>query len=315
MVLYHWLNYFYGSHDNRYLRFLTPSFIFITGFLISNVYLSKYGITDQRLPQRLVHRGLKILAIFILLNVFIIFLVVGPSNGEAWLAELSPSNLLAVFVTGNVVLTGIGKGIAFYILVPISYLLLLSAGLLVVAKYCKYAFHTVCACFLLSILILHLRDVESPNLELLTIGLLGVLVGHLPIAKINAFVRHPYSLVTAYLGYVVAITIWNVVYPLQIIGVGLSLMILYLLGARGHEKSKVRSRITLLGRYSLFGYIAQIAILQVLRQGFRHVDLGPAALEISFVGAFALTLLSVEAVDRVRAGSTAADRFYKLVFA
>src|SRR6184192_3526731 len=42
MVLYHWLNYFVASEGDfyRYLRFVTPSFIFITGFLISNVYLS-----------------------------------------------------------------------------------------------------------------------------------------------------------------------------------------------------------------------------------------------------------------------------------
>src|ERR1700758_4327571 len=60
MVLYHWINYFYGVQDNRYLRFLTPSFIFITGFLISNVYLSKYGVSDPKLPRRLIQRGAKI---------------------------------------------------------------------------------------------------------------------------------------------------------------------------------------------------------------------------------------------------------------
>src|ERR1700726_2047192 len=46
MVLYHWLNYFVASDGffYRYLRFLTPSFIFIAGFLISNVYLSRYQV-------------------------------------------------------------------------------------------------------------------------------------------------------------------------------------------------------------------------------------------------------------------------------
>src|SRR4029077_598346 len=36
MVLYHWLNYFVTADGTiyKYLRFLTPSFIFITGFLI-----------------------------------------------------------------------------------------------------------------------------------------------------------------------------------------------------------------------------------------------------------------------------------------
>src|SRR5262245_13312773 len=76
MVLYHWLNYFVASQGEfyRYLRFLTPSFIFITGFLISNVYLSRYRISDPRLPRRLVQRGLKTLAIFIILNILIGFL-------------------------------------------------------------------------------------------------------------------------------------------------------------------------------------------------------------------------------------------------
>src|SRR5580704_11951643 len=68
MVLYHWINYFY-PHDNRYLRFLTPSFIFITGFLVSNIYLSKYGASDTRLSRRLAERALKILGVFVVLNV------------------------------------------------------------------------------------------------------------------------------------------------------------------------------------------------------------------------------------------------------
>src|SRR5215475_7529793 len=71
MVLYHWLNYFHGPYGDiyKYLRFLTPSFIFISGFLITNVHLSKYEITDSRLPKRLFRRGLKILAVFLALNV------------------------------------------------------------------------------------------------------------------------------------------------------------------------------------------------------------------------------------------------------
>src|SRR5271166_4503527 len=54
MVLYHWVNYFIGLQwpYYRYLRFLTPSFIFVTGFMISNVYLSKYVVDDPRLFKR-----------------------------------------------------------------------------------------------------------------------------------------------------------------------------------------------------------------------------------------------------------------------
>src|SRR5262249_39457158 len=71
MVLYHWLNYFVGLQWSgyRYLRFLTPSFIFITGFLVSYIYLAKYSYDDPRLRRRLVRRGGKLLLLFVLLNV------------------------------------------------------------------------------------------------------------------------------------------------------------------------------------------------------------------------------------------------------
>src|ERR1700684_2664750 len=67
MVLYHWVNYFIGPQwaYYKYLRFLTPSFIFITGFMISSVYLSKYAAADPRLSKRLFSRGLKLMAIFL----------------------------------------------------------------------------------------------------------------------------------------------------------------------------------------------------------------------------------------------------------
>src|SRR6266404_7039789 len=121
MVLYHWLNYFFGPTDNRYLRFLTPSFIFISGFLISNIYLSKYGISDPHLPKRLIQRGLKVFGVFVLLNVTRILLVRGnfpsqapsidspirsPLTFTSWVAELvavrrrrSPSSFCSPLAT------------------------------------------------------------------------------------------------------------------------------------------------------------------------------------------------------------------------
>src|SRR5579872_3641096 len=55
MVLYHWLNYFFGPHGQYYdyLRFLTPSFIFITGFMISQIQLRRYENTGRNLARRL----------------------------------------------------------------------------------------------------------------------------------------------------------------------------------------------------------------------------------------------------------------------
>jgi hypothetical protein len=92
-------------------------------------------------------------------------------------------------------------------------------------------------------------------------------------------------------------------------------MVIYLAGAAGNESGAIRSEIILLGKYTLFGYISQIAILQVLVAFFRRVNLGDATLVISFLVAFALTIVSVEATDRARARIAGVDNLYKLVFA
>jgi len=317
MVLYHWLNYFIATEGDfyRYLRFLTPSFIFITGFLISNVYLSKYEISDWQLPKRLMQRGLKILGVFIFLNMIVSFLLRESYSGKILFDPMSIRNIIAIFVTGNVSIAGIGKGAVFHILVPISYVLLLSAGLLIASRLYKYIFHFVCMGFLLCVLILDLYGFESGNLDLLTIGLLGVTIGHVTIATINNIARHPFMLGGAYLCYISAITVWNVIYPLQVVGVCLSLMLIYMLGAKNAEPGKLRRHIILLGKYSLFGYLTQIAILQIIYRGLQHIDLGGSELAISLIGAVILTMLTVELVDRARARSTTLDGLYMAVFA
>jgi peptidoglycan/LPS O-acetylase OafA/YrhL len=316
MVLYHWINYFVGPQWKyyKYLHFLTPSFIFIAGFMVSNVYLSKYTAVDPRLSKRLFTRGLKLLAIFLVLN--LARTIVVPLLGTGALAQhpLDPGNIFAVFVSGNVPIGG-GKLAAFPILVPISYLLMSAGALMLPYRFYKYTFHVVCLLLLLFVLLLGLIGAQGPNLECVTIGMVGVLTGFVSIKSINNFVRRPYVLALAYLCYTIAITIWNVPFPLLIVGVFLSVMVIYLVGGSGSEFGTLRSEVILLGRYSLFGYISQIAILQILSAGFRHINLGFAGLGMSFLAAFALTIVSVEVVDRARARTAITDKLYKAVFA
>jgi peptidoglycan/LPS O-acetylase OafA/YrhL len=316
MVLYHWMNYFMVLDWTyyRYLHFLTPSFIFITGFMISNVYLSKYAAADPRLSKRLFTRGLKLVVIFLALNLARTLVISLLGTIVLVRNPLDPGNIFTIFVSGNYPVTG-GKLVAFSILVPISYLLMSSGVLMLPYKRFRYTFHLVCVLLLLSILILGFTGVQSYNLEFITIGMLGVLIGFMPIAAINEFVRHPYALASAYLCYAIAITIWNVPFPLLIVGVSLSVMVIYFVGASGSESGAIRSEVILLGKYSLLGYISQIAVLQILSAGLRHVHLGFGGLVVSFFAAFALTIVSVEVVDRARANTASVDRVYKAVFA
>lgn len=312
MVLYHWLNYFIGSQGSvyRYLSFLPPSFICITGFLIAQVYLSKSRISDPRLPQRLIVRGLKLLMIFILLNVGASLLIPGVHHGGRVVDSFSASNLESVFVTGN--MAG-GRTVAFYVLVPISYLLLLSAFLLIAHRYYQHIFHAMTLMCLLAIYVMFLNGSKSGNLELVTIGLLGISIGHMPLDRINHVLRHPFAVVLAYLCYAAAITVWNVPYPLQVAGVLLTLSILYLVGTASGETGKIQQLLIMLGKYSLFGYIAQIAILQLLRRSL-GTDQAAWVLGSSFIAAIALTLFAVKAVDRARSKSATVNRLYAAVF-
>jgi peptidoglycan/LPS O-acetylase OafA/YrhL len=316
MVLYHWINYFIGPQWGyyEYLRFLTPSFIFITGFIISNVYLSKYDASDPRLPRRLFTRGLKLLAIFLVLNLARIFIVPALGTGVVAKNSFQPETLIAIFVSGNLGTSG-GKLGAFPILVPISYLLMLAGGLMLPHRFFRYTFHIVFALMMFSILILGLTGARAPILESVAIGMLGVLTGFAPISTINDFIRYPFALLFAYLGYTIAITIWSDPFPLVIVGVLLSLIVIYLVGSGGIGSGAVRNEVILLGKYSLLAYISQIAVLQILSAGFHRFNSGAAVLPISFAAAFALTIICVEVVNRARAKSASADRLYKAVFA
>src|SRR5262249_18250538 len=160
---YHWLNYFVSTQGEfyRYLRFLTPSFIFITGFVIANVYIVGYGVGDPRVPRRLVRRGFKLLVLFVAIHVIKTWLTPDDILSEVW----SLSNVFVVFVTGNVGVDGNSKLTAFNILVPISYVLIASAGLVVLSRWFRYVFHVVCLLCFASIFVLYQNGLASGNLE------------------------------------------------------------------------------------------------------------------------------------------------------
>lgn len=311
MVLYHWLNYFVGPGRPfyKYLSFLPPSFICITGFLISHVYFAKYRIKDSKISRRLAVRGLKILAIFAVLNV-VIGLTTRDGVGKTLFQISTPATLLSIFGSGNMM--G-GRVVAFYVLVPISYVLILSACLLPGRRYYRYAFHYATMIAFSGVLVAKVLEKSSPNLELVSIGLLGISIGYVPIDRINRLLKWPYAVVLCYLLYVAAITFWNVPYPLQVVGVLLTLVLIYLLGTVSGEVGRMQRSIIMLGKYSLFGYIAQIAILQCLRRSLGS-NLTEPALVLSFLIAVGLTVISVEGVNRARAKTSFVNRLYGAVF-
>jgi hypothetical protein len=312
MVLYHWLNYFARPElDYRYLRFLPPSFIFITGFLISHLYLSGPAV-DMSVSKRLLTRAVKLVMVFGVLNVARAAVLAALSSGSAATDRLTVANILSVFIVGPDVAD---KVMSFYILIPISYLLMLSAALLWCYQSFRYVFHLTSALLLVAVAVLSVEGIHSQNLEFVAIGMLGVLAGFLRIDTINRIAGQQYVLALLYVAYVAAITRWNTPFALLVPGVCLTLLVIYRMGFGDVEGDWLRRHVSLLGKYSLFGYVAQIAILQVMSAGLRHVGAGQSVLLVSFVLAFASTMIAVELVDRFKARSIIVNRLYRAAFA
>lgn len=306
MVLYHWFNYFVGpSEIYKYIRFLTPSFIFISGFIVANIYFAKYDVRDLHLSARLATRGLKIIAVFVALNAMI---------GGLLLRHTAPLlQILIARLTGTVT-PGV-KDAAFPVLVPIGELLLVCAALVFVYRRSRHAVHAFCLLAFATVILLRVAGIENVNAELIAIGALGLVVGMVPIAQLVATVNRPLILVIAYVVLDLAIARWGEPYTLQVLGVCINIAIIYLVGATRWVTSWSGRVVVLLGKYSLFGYIAQIAILQVLRRAMPTSTPEAWLLAISFVSAFVLTILSVMLLDAARLRSKFVDRSYKLVFA
>jgi hypothetical protein len=151
--------------------------------------------------------------------------------------------------------------------------------------------------------------------EFLSIATLGLAVGASGLKRIQPLLSRPLVLAFAYVVYLAAVNAWNVVFPLQVAGVCLTLMLIYLVGIRfGGGGAFPRGQLVELGRYTLLGYIVQILVLQVLRIGLASFDLRGRLSFIPFVVTVVGTWAAVRLTDRARQLCPLVDRAYRFVF-
>jgi hypothetical protein len=310
MVFYHWMNYFVSVDGGvyKYLRFLTPSFIFLTGFLAANVYLPRYAPAgDHRIPRRLMTRALKLFGIFAILNTALFQLMPGPA--ATTMQDWPIDDILGAYILGTA-----GRASAFSVLLPIGYLLVVSAVLLPVWRRFRSVFHMATIALIAGAFALDAAGVTSGYLELLSMGLLGISMGHLRLETVDAAVRRRMAVVFAYAVYLAVLTLWYEVYVLQLAGVCLSVAVIYMLGKRSGAGGAFDRASILLGQYSLFAYLVQIAILQVLHKVLRFAPFRPAIQAATLATGLGLTLFSVYALRRARARVKFVDSTYAAIF-
>jgi hypothetical protein len=199
-------------------------------------------------------------------------------------------------------------------LVPIAYLLILSAGLVVLIKRERYAFRYALFVLIVAVVLSHAYGMVSSYLDLLMIGVLGVVIGFAERGQMAFVLNHPYVLIVLYCCYLVVITIWGVTLPLQVASIILTTALLYIAGSRTELGAAWRRTVSL-GKYSLLGYISQIAILQGLKKVSWLSQHGVGILLASLLLGTLLMLMTVEIADFARRRSTLADGLYRLVFA
>jgi len=307
MVAYHAINYSaFRPLAFRYLAFLPPSFIFITGFLIAQVYATRYDLHSWKPYARLAIRGLKLLLLFIALNVLhCIFLERNLVDGLWEFVDRSDG----IFLSGN------GRTGIFEVLLPIAYFLLLAPGLLWVRSRAGAAIPVTTLAIFLFTDFLEIKGVSSKNLALLSAGFIGLAFGVIPIQKLDRFAHCWISALSVYIVYRSCSVYWGEQYAVQMFGGVATLLLLYCCAQSLGAMSRTGPVLVFLGRYSLLGYLAQIPLLQAVVKVIGGKPAHWPGVILAALSTGFLLFFVVRAADYARRANRGVDAVYRAIFA
>ena len=308
MVIYHVMNIFTntGWETYSYIRFVSGSFLFISGYILSVYYEQKIHLNKSSTTRRLVIRGVKLLLVFSLLNMVIQFSGIGnPNKIHVGIKK---------FILNGYDIYGIGKpGIAsFQILLPIAYIIILSPLLLLLSK-----FRNIMMCFGLTIAFcISFFEIDSINLGLGSLGIIGLYGGMFVNRWQSTYTLKSRALIFIFLIFCFVLMKYmdrNLIsYAL---GVALVIKLFYDLGATLNLKSQINYYPILLGQYSLICYIGQIIFLQVffifyIRQKW---ELGYEPIIVMIITILFLVVMC-QLLSFLRYRSKIIDNAYRFVF-
>jgi peptidoglycan/LPS O-acetylase OafA/YrhL len=310
MALYHGMNYFASvpAEYYGYLRFVNGSFVFISGYVVAAFYSEQARSNRFAAFRRLASRGFKLLCIFSALNLAVS--AVGVTNYRDVTFGLSDYLNSAADIYGS----GQAHQIAFRILVPISYVLMLS-GLYLVSKGSQAI---LIASTLAAALLWTFFAPLVPNVFFVLTGLVGLSFGLL-LLKSDVRRRGLTSWPLIVVGFVVLASVMNLLSANVLaygVGVGLLLKLVYDGAGLLAKDGRVYRSLVLLGKYSLVSYIGQIGFLFLLHRALRGHPIAPAwELALAFVATCAFLLVACTAIDRLRRRFRLVEGTYRLVFA
>lgn len=310
MVVYHSINYTEQYHlAFKYLAFLPPSFILIVGMLLSALHLKQKHDPTNTNALKYLKRGTKLLAIFLVLNILALLVSAQSFNEFFILTEQLVENAVHVFITGTE-----GR-LAFEILLPISYFIILSPLLILTHNHSRYAVIGLALFTIISAIVLDIIDSSWPNLNLVGAGMLGLVIGFFGSDNIRNGCRNLPVILAIYafiftFGYIVERNT-----AIQLLEAASALALIYCICLKLNHTSWTKSLLVLLGRYSLISYISQIAILQFLSLFIGRPEIfSTTSLSLFLLTTF-LMIAIVLATDWARKYSQTVSLLYRFLFA
>jgi hypothetical protein len=256
MVIYHTMNYFTNASSEvyGYVRFVTGSFVLISGYIVTAFYGQKYGPDKLQASKRLVVRGMKLLTIFTSMNLIICLLGIQNHRNSQYDTFIYLSSLSDIYISGNSKLT------AFQILVPISYLLIVSPVYILLDRIRKVLLGTT----LLLPLFYILLKIDSYNLYLGIVGLMGASAGMLVNMDTLYSVRNKSIIVVCFITVISLFRYFDRNILTYSAGILILMKLTYDFAKRVNLSKWHYQLIILLGQYSLVCYIMQILFLHGL---------------------------------------------------
>ena len=308
MVVYHTLNVFSmaTSMELGYLRFVTGSFIFISGYIISTFYEKRLTANQRDTSIRLLIRGFKLLAIFTFLNLTICITGIG-NPGKCHFSVIQFIKAIPlIYIFGA---PGISS---FQILLPIAYLLILSPVIMMLSINIRYT-----ALIVLIVTILSLSQRYTMVVTgLIVDGLVGMLMGHSQNKNIKYVISNIYVLIILIIAIMFSMNYLGMNRITYILSIIVFLKVTHDIAPHIDANSVAMNISVLFGQYTLVCYILQIIFLRGLSILLEHRKwaFGYELISIFFVtNAFLLALCML--LGSYRRRSKTVDRAYRLILA
>ncbi len=257
MILYHSINYFVGRNIIlNYIDFVTGSFVFLSGYMVSRIYWTKYNANTFLIFKRLSTRGFKLIVIFIVVNAIINVMITNNYNNAQLGMRVFLYNFTSIFLFGDRRLA------AFEILLPIAYSLIICATLLFIMRKRSLIITAIAVLFIFC----SIRNNLSYNLTFLTIGLSGMVIGFIKKDDKELFFNKKFKFLSLFVVvmYYVLISIGISNIDIYFMGVVSAVLTIYLFGVELNYEHYFSKTLVMMGQYSLISYLSQILFLQIL---------------------------------------------------